>query len=95
MVISYSWFRTVFIHDCFEEIDRFIDCYEPNGCMNTGGEAMTMNSHTRFILLQVFQSVGVYGFSQKRRGDRSKMYHLFEKDRDTHESEAGEKPQKL
>ena len=23
------------------------------------------------------------------------MYHLFEKDGDTHESEAGEKPQKL
>ena len=51
MVISYSWFRTVFIHDRFEEIDRFIDCSEPNGCINAGGEAVTMNSHTRFILL--------------------------------------------
>ena len=45
MVISYSWFRTVFIYDRFEEIDRFIDCSEPNGCMNTRGEAVTMNSH--------------------------------------------------
>ena len=29
MVISYSWFRTVFIHDRFEEIDHFIDYSEP------------------------------------------------------------------
>ena len=26
-------------------------------------------------------SVKVYGFSQERRGDRSQMYHLYEKDR--------------
>ena len=51
MVISYFWFCTVFIHDRFEEVDHFIDCSEPNGCMNTGGEAVTMNSQTRFILL--------------------------------------------
>ena len=31
----------------------------------------------------------------KTRGDRSQMYRLFEKDRDIHESEVSEKPQKL
>ena len=32
-------------------------------------------------------SVKVYELSQKRRGDRSQMYNLFEKERDIHKSE--------
>ena len=54
-----------------------------------------MNPYTSFVLLCFTGgiSVNIYGFSQKSRGDRSQMYHLFEKDR--YESEAGETPQKL
>ena len=63
------------------------------------GEAVTINSHTRFILLQVFHrriSVKVYGFSQEKdRGTNHRCIVFYLKKTDIHESEAGEKPHRL
>ena len=50
-------------------------------------------SHKIHPFISISQCKSLWIF-QKRRGDRSQMYCIFEKDGDTHESEAREKPQK-
>ena len=39
-----------FMHDCFKNIDCFIDYSEPLDAKYRTGQAVTMNPYTRFIL---------------------------------------------